>query len=422
MGCERKMKKFLASLKKAGKSNIFLFILSILISFGLWFFVTTTQNSEIQQTFSAIEVDTSITDSVPENEGLMLTSNKKHYVNITVTGKRQELMKLSTMKSEIKAVADYSAVNKEGTYSIPVDVSFPVEGVALSNDRPKISVEFDKKDTQQIPVKVVTTGTISDDFFISNEEITVSPLYIEITGPATILNKIMSARCVIDVTDQKETISASAKYTFVSVSDEEISNPVITVDYDKVDVKIPVYKYKTVPLAVNLVNSSGGNDSKFALVTINPSEIKVAGSESQLANLNQILLDVIDMSTIPDVATFEMNVTLANELINVEKVQKVSVKVENKNVVTKSFEVNTFNIINPPSGQNCRVETESLTVNVRGTQEYIDKLNSGNISVTVDLKGKELVRGKNQVSVSIKYPDNYLVGTVGKYNVIVDAE
>lgn len=416
------MNKFLASLKKIGKNNIFLFILSIFISFGLWLFVTTDQNSEINQTFSAIEVDTSIDDTVPENEGLMLTQNKKYYVNITVTGKRNELMKLSSKKSEIKATADYTAVNKEGTYSVPVDISFPINGVALSNDRPTISLEFDKKDTQQIPVKVITTGTIKDEFFISNEEITVSPLYIEVTGPSKKLNQIMSARCVVDVTDQKETISTNSKYTFVSVSDEEINDSTITVDYDKVDVKIPVYKYKEVPFAVNLVNSSGGNDSKFAIVTMNPTSIKIAGSESQLANINQILLDIIDMSTVPDVATFEMNIMLPNDIVNVEKTQKVSVKVESKNVVTKTFEVNKFNIINPPAGQNCSVETKKLNVSVRGPQEYIDKLNSDNISVTVDLKGKELVDGKNRVSVSMKYPDDYLVGTVGKYTVIVDAE
>ncbi len=415
------MKRFLASLKKFSGSKTFMFLASVVVAFGLWLFVTSTQNSEIEQTFSSIAVDTSVDDTIPESEGLMLTSNKKYYVNITVTGKRQELMELSTRKSEIKAVADYSAINKEGTYAVPVNIEFPVGDVELSGIRPKINVEFDKKVTQQIPVKVMTTGTLGDDFFISNEEITVSPLYINITGPAKTLNRVMSAKCVIDISGQKETISTSANYTFVSVSDEEITDSVISVDNDKVDVKIPVYKYKVIPLAVNIVNSSGGNDANFAIVTVSPSEIKVAGDESKLANLNQILLDVIDMAEASE-TTFERNVTLDNDLINVEKVQKATIKIESKNVVTKSFEVDRFEIINAPKGQTCSVETKTITVNVRGTQEFINKLTAGEITAVCDLKGEELIKGKNQVAVSFRYPKDYLVGTSGKYSVIVSAK
>ena len=421
MGCERKMKRFLASLKKFTRSRTFMFITSVVIAFGLWLFVTSTQNSEISQVFSAIVVDTAIDDTIPESEGLMLTTNKKYSVNITVTGKRNDLMELSTRKSEIKAVADYSAINKEGVYAVPVNIEFPIRDVELSGARPKINVEFDKKLTQQIPVKVMTTGTLGDDFFISNEEITVSPLYINITGPAKTLNKILSAKCTIDISNRKETISTSANYTFVSVSDEEITDPVITVDNDKVDVKIPVYKYKVVPLSVNIVNSSGGNDANFAIVTVSPSEIKVAGDESKLANLNQITLDVIDMAELSE-TTLERNVTLDNDLVNVEKVQKATIKIESKNVVTKSFDVDRFEIINEPKGQKCAIETKSISVTVRGTNEFINKLTAGEITAVCDLKGEELIKGKNQVAVSFRYPKDYLVGTSGKYSVIVSAK
>ena len=85
------MKRFLASLKKFTRSRTFMFITSVVIAFGLWLFVTSTQNSEISQVFSAIVVDTAIDDTIPESEGLMLTTNKKYSVNITVTGKEMIL-------------------------------------------------------------------------------------------------------------------------------------------------------------------------------------------------------------------------------------------------------------------------------------------------------------------------------------------
>lgn len=67
-----------------------------------------------------------------------------------------------------------------------------------------------------------------------------------------------------------------------------VSKDYITADYEKVDVSVSILKTKTLPVTATIVNSSGGYDNNFAVLSIDPGTITVAGS-AELLEYNEQL-------------------------------------------------------------------------------------------------------------------------------------
>ena len=87
------------------KSNKVLMLISLLVAIGLWMFVMGNVDPQISERVSGVSVEMEGTDTL-EDQDLTATVNKPKVVNITIEGKRSQVIKAK--KKGIKAYIDVS--------------------------------------------------------------------------------------------------------------------------------------------------------------------------------------------------------------------------------------------------------------------------------------------------------------------------
>ena len=87
------------------KSNKVLMLISLLVAIGLWVFVMGNVDPQISERVSGVKVEMEGTDTLADQD-LTATINKPKVVNVTIEGKRSQVIKAK--KKGIKAYIDVS--------------------------------------------------------------------------------------------------------------------------------------------------------------------------------------------------------------------------------------------------------------------------------------------------------------------------
>lgn len=404
---------------KVLNNKFFSILLSVLIAIGLWFYVTGVYNPDTSEVFKGVQVVVEYKGSVPDKMGLVPTDTTIATVDVKVNGPR---VLLATMtKDKIVAKADLTAVNKTGSYQIPVEITLPSDQLNLvSKDPQNIPLNFDKKATVQVPVKVNITGKINDNLLVGS--VSSAPQEITVTGPESVLKTIKYALADVDVTNI--TASKETKTSFMLVNDKlkQVKMASITTDFDTVNVSIPILFNKKIPLSVELINTSGGNDSKYAEVKIAPESISLAGSEEVLNEINNINIGQIDTSKIVKNTTQTFDLVLPNNVNNVNDIKSAKVTVTFKDIITNSLTVNNITIRNAPANKKVTALTTSVSVKVRGLSADISSLTGSQINAVIDLEGAAIAKGNLTVPLTFELPKGINAGVVGSYSAIISVK
>lgn len=393
--------------------------LALLISIIIWLVVVQYVNPEDTRKIENIPVQVNTVDSVPAGEGLVLVTDYKKTMTITYTASRDVIAMLNA--DAIKAYVDLSAATKSGEYSFPVKVDTGGQNINIIEQSVKEAVlKFEKSTTAQVKINVTADGSVPDGF-VKNDPI-CNTQYIKIEGPESKVSKIVSAEVVVPEKSFTQTNVYTCEYKFVDAEGKVVTKDYITVDFETVDVTVTVLKTKTLPVTASIVNSSGGYESNFVTLNINPSTIIVAGSDEILETLNSFDLGAIDVCDKTKDFTESFVVTLQNGIKNVDGVTNVTVNVAFGEVRTKTIEFSGFKIENLAEGQKADISNESLSVTFRGLAADIAKIDDSNITIVADFQNKKYSEGKSNVPVYAVIPDTFKVGVQGKYYLTVNVK
>ncbi len=411
------MKNNLLYILNVIKNNWPMKLFSLVISIFIWLLVVQYVNPEDTRRLENIPIEINTTDSVPVGEGLVLVTDYNRTMSITYTASRDVIAMLNTDK--IRAYVDLSGATKSGEYSFPVKIDTGGQNIIIKDQTVKEAfLKFEKSATAQVKVNVTAEGSVPDGF-VKNDPVCV-PSHINIEGPESKIKNIVSAEVIVAEKNFTETNVYSCEYQFVDADGKIITKDYITADFDKVDVAITVLKTKELPVTATVVNSSGGYESNFTTVTIEPKSIVVAGSDEALETLNSYDLGTIDVSEKEKDFSQSYDVSLQNGIKNVNGVSKLNVSVAFGDLRTKTIEFTAFKIDNLTDGQKAVISDKSLSIVFRGIADDIAKLKASDITVVVDFQNKTHTKGTNSIPVYAIIPENYKVGVEGKYYLTVD--
>ena len=94
-------------------------------------------------------------------------------------------------------------------------------------------------------------------------------------------------------------------------------------------------------------------------------------------------------------------ISLPEGVTNQTGVTEVTVTVELRNLRTREFQVEDFQMLNLPEGLAAEIISANLTVKVRGPEEEIAKLKEKDIAVAVDFTNAEVGTATYKASISI---------------------
>ena len=386
-------------------------ILSLVIAFGLWWYVVHNVSMEDDITFNNIPVVRE-GETVLNEKNLMITEISTESVSMNLIGSREDLNKVDSGNMSVKI--NLSNIEEPGE-RIPLSYvpSYPATvantAFEVSHKNPSvIFVSVDYRKTYEIPVKVKWTGTRSEDLLYDTENFTLDYTTVTITGPATVADQIKQALVTIDLSDRKESFSESFRYTLCDVEGNPVDAQWITTSVEEVQLTAQIQQIEEVALVADVVYG-GGATAENTKITLSPEVIRVSGGKAVLEELGSsytvgtIVLADIEKSSHEQ--TFPL--TLPEGVTNQTGVSEVTVTIRFSGLKTKEFVVDTIEMVNVPEGMTAEIINANLTVRVRGPEAEISRMTEDDLSAVVDLSAAEAGTAtyKAVIKISDEFPN-----------------
>ena len=369
-------------------------ILSLVIAFGLWWYVVNNVSMEDDITFNNIPVVRE-GESVLNERNLMVTEISTEVVSMNLRGSREDLNKVDSSNMSVKI--NLSNIDEPGeriplTYvpSYPATVANTAFEVSYKNPS-VIFVSVDYRRTIEIPVTVKWTGTRSENYLYDTENYTLDYTTVTITGPATVADQIDHAQVLIDLTNRSESFSESFRYTLCNEDGEPVDAKSITTSVEEVQLTAQIQQIKEVDLIADVIYG-GGATPENTTITLSPEVIRVTGGEAVLEELGDTYtvcsINLADIEKSSNELKYTIN--LPEGVTNQTGVSEVTVSVRFSGLKTKEFVVDKIEMIHIPEGMIAEVINANVTVRLRGPEAELSKLTEKDITAVVDLSAAEV--------------------------------
>ncbi|MBQ0101772.1 MAG: hypothetical protein KBT31_03140, partial [Firmicutes bacterium] len=264
-----------------------------------------------------------------------------------------------------------------------------------------------------VPVRVVVSNYIIDDGYeLDLDNIITDYTSVKVTGPENIVSKISEARLEAQIGHVNKKVIYSGAFVLVDENGKTVNTKSLTTDISTVTATLPVYKYRDVPVEVTFKNGIFSQDN--CGVTAFPATVRIKGDPDAVDG-ERIVIEIDEKTVADRTATVSYPISLSDGVINVDGINDISVTTDPFGISSKSISVN-LNVKNPDLLDYSGIPS-SITVKIRGDENFISTIENYNIYATVDLKGCSA--GTNTLPVSLKFLSQYSgkIFEVGEYTV-----
>lgn len=417
MGKNNKKRKIISQVLKIVKEkNLMVKLVCLLLSFGLWIYISNIENPIKQYTITNIPVQIVNLDVLKE-DNLTLAPDQNFTISLTIQGTSTNIYSIN--KSQFTAVANLSNYTlKSGDNSIPVEITNSPNNVNIKNNGVlRINIKLENITEKTMPVKSELNVTTSNSTYVKN--ISFSTNQITVSGPEETVNEVSKLVVRGNVTANNSTTTASFPVVAVDSSGNVVNDVVLSTN--NVQTTITVEKGKLVPIKVQ---TTGELRAGLTLENIiaNPNTIKILGSESVLDSTDEILSEPINLNSITGNETIITNLIVPRNITLLPNENEINVDVKvsgadennSENVVngntetTKTFEI-PITIEGNLSGYTANLSSNTVTVVLKGTKKELDNLQASNLLCKVDISKLTKEGGVVSPTVDINNENNVLV-------------
>jgi len=416
--------------KKILDSKALYMVLSIVLAFAAWLFVTSKDGTKDSERFANLVVEFS-GEEILEERGLMIV-NRDVKATITVQAaptvlavlKREQprlVANVANISTEDTHVVNYRVILPNGVKDTDVEIIYSGPG-GLGGSA--VSVEVAQALSRKVRIEGEFQGTVAEGYLAGdNDDFRFDPVELVVSGRADLVNQVSHVKVIVSGDNLTETVSDAFPFQLIGASGDPLELDV-NCDVDTIYTVFPIRATAEIPLKVNVVSGGGLSVSDITL-SLSDKSITVAGSKEAVDALTgegELLLGTIDLAELDDnLAQNGGDVTfaipLADELENLSGITEVTATLRvNKRVETRTFQVTSrISTINAPEGWTPTIITQVLAVRVRGPEVLLDELTEESIRVVADLKDINQAAGKYTVPATI-YLDS--AGTLSDVGVV----
>lgn len=409
-------------MKKNLMNKTTLKILSLVIAVFIWLLVRNIDDPIQVDTFYNIPV-TLVNESYLAGElKIPLLIEGKDTVNVRVKGESSVIRKLK--KENITAVADMTQVYMEGNPKmVPVEVTCEgIEDKNITVTPRNIQVDIENQASVEKTIAVNTGDTVPDKNYEVGR-LQANPAKVMISGPESIINKIDKVVAKIDVTDRNESsVEIDSELKIYDKNQEELSEKQLSyldlkdIKDNKIKIQAEFWKVRqNVQLQADYSGSTKYGYEVASVVTV-PETISVAGTDEALEKLaeqgNIITIPAEQIDVSGKSSDFDVNVDISELLpedikivrdLNSEVIATVKILPYN----SRDYEVSAAQIKTENKASNLDIVfgQDTLTARIKAKGEDLDRLQTSDIQMKVDLK--DVKAGEYELPVTVTLPSGY---------------
>ena len=375
-------------LRRITDSRIFWMVVSLLVAAMLWFYVTSTEGVVTTKDLSNIRIEFLGADALREANDLIVTEQDVTSVDLTLSGTRRVLGKLSS--SNVSATIDLSRNTTDGRYSVSYELRYPSgvnpDDITVTRSSTDIvNFYLDKISRKTIEVQGVFSGNTAEGYMENG--LLFDPLVVPISGPKTAISKVDHAFVAITREGVDKTLSYSTTYELVDRDNNPVDDTDIIREIAEINVTLSVLSTRSVPLDVTIINGGGATREENVDIDIKPASILLAGDAEAIDSTSKLILGTIDLSTFSSTYSATYTIVPPNNTENLTGATEATVTLTIVGLSMRSFDVNMDNVTvnNIPDGYDAEIVTQSLSVNIRAPESVLDQIQTRNIRAVADL-------------------------------------
>lgn len=393
-------------------------ILAVVFAFILWLVVYNTDDPTVTVSYTT-NVTVENASAVTEMNKCYEVLNGTNTVTFAVTAKRSVLNKLED--TDFTAVADMNRmiVNEEGDEAnVPIEITSKRSNSSLKYNGKNKYLEVSLEDLmkRRFIITADTSGKVADGYALGEVMVT-NPNVLNVSGPASIVNKIDSVVATIDVEGMSMNLSDNVIPALYDADGQEIDTTKLKLSNTTVTISAKILSVKEIPLVFSTTGVPYG-DYRVVEISSKPETVKVKGSSTILNPLSSLTIpgDVLNVSRAREdiTTTIDISEYLPDgvELVNASDAT-VTVTVRIEAYESKKFNLNTSQITvdGLDTNYDLSFEQSTVAVTVSGLKDNLNVLTVSQLSASIDVT--DLGVGTHQVNLELSLDeDNYAYQTI----------
>lgn len=390
-------------------------IISLLLSFGLWIYISNVENPVRTYEVKNIPVELVNLDSLT-NSNFAVLENQNFTVDLKLEGPSTDVVKVRP--EDFKIVADMSTYAlKIGENTIPVQIISYPENITIKNNGflgIKVNLEeLVKKDfTIQSKVKI----SYRDNIYEMNRKVT--PDTVTVSGGSSTIDKISAAVISGEESGISGNFEKSYNIKFIDSNGDEVTGVSSNIDTAKLSVKVSNGKSVPIDLKTTGTPKTGLELQGYELSS---NYVNIAGSSDVLSQVQYIDTEIVDISQLDKTSEINVKLLVPEGVIitNGQEYVKVTVTLKAQETVSKKLDV-TIQYNNLKDNLNLESSSEKVGVTVSGIQAELDKINEGSLSAILDLSNiTDEGSYSNKPEVSFNIPTTASITSIDQVDIIV---
>lgn len=302
--------------------------------------------------------------------------------------------------STFEAWIDVSGIEPgSGPHSVPITVeSIDDRITVVGRDPDRTTVNLDKVATRTVPVRV---AQVAPPAGLELGATTVDPLQVEISGPASVLDRVMEARANVQIQPTGINVDQDVRLVPVDALGDAVGQ--VNVKPATARVTIPVFSDRDSKTLTISPLITGDPAPGFTLVstTVSPHVVTVEGDIDELDPLVRIDTEPVSIVGLSANETLETTLALPPGVVALD-VETVRVTVTLRPVTaTRTFEVG-LDLIGARADRRYTTSTDRVLITLGGSVADLDRLAGAALQALLDVT--DLDPGTTSVAVTTDLP------------------
>jgi YbbR domain-containing protein len=387
-------------------TNLRTFLLAFALALAVWVTAVTAADPDETQVFPrAVSLE-----YIGQDPSLIITGTVPQQVSVTMRAPRSIWNELLSSASPIRAIADLSNLGT-GQHTVAIQIQVAVRPVRVVSQTPAaLSLNLEPLLTISLPVELSVDGQPATGFQLG--EASLDPAQAVVSGPESVVSRAAHVRASLDVTDLRQSLTASVRLAVVDEAGATLSGAVVLPD--TVQVTLPLVQqsgYRAMAVKVVTVGrvASGYRPTSVAafpaIITVYSDNLALIAELPGYVETNPL-----DLSGAKSDIETQLGLNLPAGVDAVGQ-QTVVVQVGVAPIEgTRPISYRPVEITGLGAGLRAQVSPQTVDVILSGPSPVLDSLLSSSVQVRIDLTG--LTTGTYQVSPSV---------SVGKQDVLVQS-
>lgn len=377
---------------KIKNDKIFIQIVCLVISIGLWVVVMVDTNPLLEDTINSVPINIKNLQALENSNMVLMNSDKDNLtVNVRVKGYGEQLNNLS--KSSFTAYIDVLGFG-EGTTNAKIEVVGP-DGLEIDSYYPtQIACKVESIISKVMDVTVQYQGSQAKDYYraygVSN------PSSVKITGPRSVVDSAKLAVATINVDGAKDAVVKTVPVRVYNGTDTEIFMSVPT---DNVEVTVPIYPTKYVNLTPNIIGTPL-NGYELSDVTVKPDKVRIAAKQDILNTVKELQLEDLDITGAYNNILSSKEIINDKGLILLDLNTKPVVNAVIEKIVQRelTYKLSNAEVLNLDNKYKAILPQDmDIVVTIEGPDSLINDFTKNDLKLSLDFTNAEL--GINKINI-----------------------